>query len=406
MTSRLMERFIPHVGALILAAVFTLYAQPLAAADPEVTGADPPSAEQGTVNLDVEIAGQGFIKGAAARFFLIDDGVVDVVVHRTSFKGSKRLIANIDVVEAARLGDYTIEVRQNGGVGKGTGLFKVLEKTAGHERECGDGIDNDGDELTDCEDSDCWTDSACREDGGRQRGLPLKITFEEFVGPAAEPSDLLHDGEAVYVHRQGGVHAVAGGQLPSRLQLSLKPNRNKGRWLSVELSCEDAFGNCWMLEDLGFSGPTAQLKVFSVIPYDANCPASNATCPSDNVLELPPDTPELMSFKTYLAHAPVMTIEAASGIGGGTAVDAGRCLSILSSAERAAFLSGCFEVNPLDPSLPFCNVIVTSFDDDPVAENGNDRWAVYAEGVRALICTDTVPIGTTTLSFSFEGEKN
>jgi hypothetical protein len=43
---------------------------PLAAQDIEVTSADPPSAEQGTVNLDVTIKGKGFDRSAKAKFFV------------------------------------------------------------------------------------------------------------------------------------------------------------------------------------------------------------------------------------------------------------------------------------------------------------------------------------------------
>jgi hypothetical protein len=98
-----------------------------------VNSADPPAAEQGTVNLDVVIGGKNFKKGAVARFLVT--GTEDpggITVNSTTFKGPTQLIANITIADTATIDKFDIEVQNTSGRrGKGIELFSVKEKGSG-----------------------------------------------------------------------------------------------------------------------------------------------------------------------------------------------------------------------------------------------------------------------------------
>lgn len=98
-----------------------------------VESANPPAAEQGTVNLDVEIKGSGFGRGGAAKFFVsgTDDDLGGITVNSTTFKGPNRLIANITVADGATISKFDVQVQSNGRIGKGIELFAVIEKGTG-----------------------------------------------------------------------------------------------------------------------------------------------------------------------------------------------------------------------------------------------------------------------------------
>jgi hypothetical protein len=98
-----------------------------------VNSADPPAAEQGTVNLDVVIGGKNFKKGAVARFLLTGTNDPDgITVNSTTFKNAGQLIANITVADNATISKFDVEVTNtNGRRGKGIELFSVVEKGAG-----------------------------------------------------------------------------------------------------------------------------------------------------------------------------------------------------------------------------------------------------------------------------------
>jgi len=103
---------------------------PLAAQDIQVNSADPPSAAQGTVNLNVTIKGKGFKKGAQAQWFV--SGTTNpggVTVNSTIFVSPNELRANINVADDATLASFDIQVSlSDGRTGKGVGLFSVTEK--------------------------------------------------------------------------------------------------------------------------------------------------------------------------------------------------------------------------------------------------------------------------------------
>jgi hypothetical protein len=96
-----------------------------------VKSADPSEGEQGTVELDVTIAGSGFDNSAQAVFLLT--GTTNpggVVVHSTAFVRSSKLVARISIDSDATLGDFDIEVQMSRGRGgKGTTLFRVLKNS-------------------------------------------------------------------------------------------------------------------------------------------------------------------------------------------------------------------------------------------------------------------------------------
>ena len=97
----------------------------------QVTAANPPSAEQGTINLDVKVTGKGFKNGAKAKWFVT--GTTNpggVTVNSTTFVSSTELTANITVSDTATLANFDIQVlNSDGRGGKGTELFAVLAKS-------------------------------------------------------------------------------------------------------------------------------------------------------------------------------------------------------------------------------------------------------------------------------------
>ena len=105
-------------------------AAPAAAQDVTVTSANPPVAEQGTINLDVVIGGSGFKKGAMARFLV--SGTEDtggITVNSTTFKSAGELIANINIATNAPVSKFDVEVTNTSGRrGKGIELFAVAAK--------------------------------------------------------------------------------------------------------------------------------------------------------------------------------------------------------------------------------------------------------------------------------------
>ncbi len=109
-----------------------------AAAQIQVNSADPNTAPQATVNLNVIVKGKGFKKGAVAKWQVT--GTEDpggVTVNSTTFVSATELVANIDVAETAVISLYDITVRNSDGrTGKGTELFSVTQKGNGQQAAC------------------------------------------------------------------------------------------------------------------------------------------------------------------------------------------------------------------------------------------------------------------------------
>jgi hypothetical protein len=101
------------------------------AQDVQVNSAYPSSAEQGTVELDVEITGDGFNNTAVVEFFPTGTSASgDIKVKKVKVRGRKKLIATIDVDSEAVVGDFDIEISLSSGRrGRGTTLFSVKKKS-------------------------------------------------------------------------------------------------------------------------------------------------------------------------------------------------------------------------------------------------------------------------------------
>ena len=102
--------------------------------DPTVVSADPNSAMQGTVELHVAIIGTGFDNSATVEFFLPNGGPIDekITVKKVKVRGSKKLIATIDVAIDAAPDNRDIEISlSRGGRGRGTDVFRVEKNNSG-----------------------------------------------------------------------------------------------------------------------------------------------------------------------------------------------------------------------------------------------------------------------------------
>jgi len=129
-----MKRILAKLFVASSAGLLTITTFLAAAAPPvQVTAADPSSAPQGTISLDVAVSGSGFDSSAAVKFFVT--GTTNpggVTVKKVTVKGSKQLIATIDVADSAVVDKFDIEVTLSGGrKGKGTSLFSVQSKETG-----------------------------------------------------------------------------------------------------------------------------------------------------------------------------------------------------------------------------------------------------------------------------------
>ena len=104
------------------------------AKDIEVSSANPSEAIQGTLNLDVEISGNGFDNQVDQVEFLLpcppeEEPCTDtggITVKGWNVRGKRKIIANIDVAADADVADFDIAVHSASGGGrggKGTTLF-------------------------------------------------------------------------------------------------------------------------------------------------------------------------------------------------------------------------------------------------------------------------------------------
>jgi hypothetical protein len=98
-----------------------------------VTAADPSSAVQGTVELDVAVSGSGFDKTATVKFLVTGTTQTGgITVKKVNVRNPKSLIATIAVADTAVVDKFDIEVALSSGrKGKGTTLFTVQPKETG-----------------------------------------------------------------------------------------------------------------------------------------------------------------------------------------------------------------------------------------------------------------------------------
>lgn len=121
--------------ATALVALATLWLVPVtsAHAQVQVTAASPASAPQGSISLEVEISGNGFDATATVQFLVT--GTTNpggITVRKVVVRGSKKLVATIDIADTAVIDKFDVQVAlSDGRKGKGTTLFAVLPKTTG-----------------------------------------------------------------------------------------------------------------------------------------------------------------------------------------------------------------------------------------------------------------------------------
>ena len=106
------------------------FTAPAYSEDPVVDSADPSSAEQGTFDLEVTVVGENFGADSEVDFFVTNtENPGGIKVKNVKRKNPKILKVTIDVDPDAQTElDFDIEVRSSGRTGKGTELFRVLQK--------------------------------------------------------------------------------------------------------------------------------------------------------------------------------------------------------------------------------------------------------------------------------------
>ena len=115
--------------SIVVASAVLAVAAPAVAQKISVKSATPASGEQGSVGLDVVVAGSGFGPGAQARFVLSgSDNPDGVAVRSTRFVSASQLVATLDIADTASLASFDIKVTLSGRTGKGTDLFQVVQK--------------------------------------------------------------------------------------------------------------------------------------------------------------------------------------------------------------------------------------------------------------------------------------
>ena len=131
-TRRMRDLLVLSLAIAILLATGSAYAQKVH--EITVTAATPAAAEQGVIELDVEISGSGFDTSVEAVFLVAgsETETADIVVLSNTYSNPKKMTSRISISDTALIGDYDIEIRSSSGRrGKGNTLFKVLEKDAG-----------------------------------------------------------------------------------------------------------------------------------------------------------------------------------------------------------------------------------------------------------------------------------
>ena len=237
----------------------------------------------------------------------------------------------------------------------------------------------------------CHTHKSCSAgDGDTTPGngsIPLVFTLADTV-----PANLENDGGGNYVHKEGKVRALAGGpsgRFPSLLLGLLGVGKDPRTLKVLPQNCtnfafiDGSHSNCADVPD-GLLGVERGHVYLALRPYAVDCPDElpDGFCPGIFTMDNGPDDMSFMSFMVRFDEG--LTIEVASNMGGG-APNPGFCLSLLSDADRHAYLN---DACPAD--LPEeCNVTVTA---NSTTGGDNDSWEIIGDEVRALICDP--PSGT------------
>lgn len=139
---RFQKTRIIFVAVALMAGLF-LAVPLLAQDDPDVQSVWPSSAIQGTYDLNVEIQGNNFGRGAIVRFLphcdkptadpeaFCNNPAPGVSVGEARAKGSTRLNVKVDIAADAYVGEIDVEVELFGRKGKGTTMFRVESSANG-----------------------------------------------------------------------------------------------------------------------------------------------------------------------------------------------------------------------------------------------------------------------------------
>ncbi len=212
--------------------------------------------------------------------------------------------------------------------------------------------------------------------------------------------DLVADEvDSTYSDSERDIKAKAG----LGIVINLRGTGNDPRTVLVNVNCTNPdvdpsadeifiggeFG-CDFLDDLDrqtFGVQRANVTL-AARPYAVNCPEGGECL---DVFSLLDEDSAQMGFTVFFGEG--VRLDIASAIGGATAQNPGRCLSVMTPAERAAFLADSCDDNTDD-----CNVTVTAH--DLVGDDGrNDSWGIVAANDTGLICNffpDVFVIGVAT----------
>ncbi len=242
--------------------------------------------------------------------------------------------------------------------------------------------------------------------GGGGGGGTTPIVADIVSGSALDP-DLV--GGSMYSDSERDIKANAG----PGIFINLRGTGNDPRTVLVGIACTnpDLGGDvgkiggengCKFLDDLDrqtFGVQRADVFL-AARPYAVNCPdPENGECL--DVFSLADGASAQMGFTVVFDEG--IRLDIASAIGGTTAKNPGRCLSIMTQAERIAFLAAFCDANTDD-----CNVTVTVMGTD--TDDRNDSWDIVAENDTGLICSHRTPgevfvIGVATgVSFTIEAD--
>ena len=217
--------------SLLLVVLLSSMVCPQTAAQITVISANPNSAAQGTVNLNVTVNGKGFKNGAKAQWFVT--GTTNpggVTVNSTAFNNSSQLTANITVAVDAATGNFDIQVTNaDGRTGKGTELFAV-QSSGNSKASCTSVPVNPVPNA--CASSTATT--GCLDSTFGSGGLVLTSTTSS---------------EPVAVKQQADGKLVAIGQINDSSSQSIEIVR-----YNLDGSLDTSFGSNGIVEDFTFPG--------------------------------------------------------------------------------------------------------------------------------------------------------
>jgi len=276
-----------------------------------------------------------------------------------------------------------------------------------------------------------------------KKSIALIMKFDDMGGDNVQ-SDRINLIDSPYVDKEGAGVSASERSAPNKaasIDLGLNARGRGGRQLFLNITCDPIelfnpdgtfnsfingcpllplqlaaghlFPDCAVGDNFCSAGATVR-------PYKVSCPGVDPLLPCPDIFTMPGNgTTELMSYRLSFGGG-VIFIEVASAIGGDGGLDPGRCLSLLETSQRSAFIE-----QECDDERK-CNVEVAAFDRgnegpfpgniNPEAGAGdgeNDAWRVVADGpdddpgVTALICNRNTSevLGKATLFFGFQAIK-